>query len=54
MDGKFDDGKASGNFSGHTTCHKVVNFESPDDVLGRIVKVKITKGKTNTLYGEIC
>lgn len=46
--------KAHDHFSGHTTCHKVVNFESSNDILGKIVKVKITKSKTNTLYGEIC
>jgi tRNA-2-methylthio-N6-dimethylallyladenosine synthase len=45
---------ANDSFSGHTTCHKVVNFESSTDVLGKIVKVKITESKTNTLYGEIC
>lgn len=50
----FPTAKTDGNFSGHTTCHKVVNFESSNDVLGEIVKVKITKSKTNTLYGEIC
>ncbi|HEX8637137.1 MAG TPA: tRNA (N6-isopentenyl adenosine(37)-C2)-methylthiotransferase MiaB, partial [Pyrinomonadaceae bacterium] len=49
-----DTSKTNTSFSGHTTCHKVVNFESSNDVLGKIVKVKITESKTNTLYGEIC
>ncbi len=39
--------------SGHTTCQKVVNFNSSSELLGKIVKVKITETKTNTLYGEI-
>ena len=40
--------------SGHTTCQKVVNFKGTNELLGQIVKVKITEIKTNTLYGEIC
>jgi tRNA-2-methylthio-N6-dimethylallyladenosine synthase len=50
----FQTAKTDGNFSGHTTCHKVVNFESSNEMLGQIVQVKITKSKTNTLYGEVC
>jgi tRNA-2-methylthio-N6-dimethylallyladenosine synthase len=41
-------------YSGHTTCHKVVNFFCSDDLLGKIVKVKITEAKSFTLHGEIC
>lgn len=41
-------------FSGHTTCHKVVNFMCPENLLGKIVKVKITEAKSFTLHGEIC
>lgn len=40
--------------SGHTTCHKVVNFQGSKDLLGNIINLKITDAKTNTLYGEIC
>jgi len=43
--------------SGHTTCHKVVNFESNfesnKELLGKIIKIKVTKSKSNTLYGNI-
>ena len=39
--------------SGHTTCHKVVNFIADKSLLGKIVKVKITKAKLNTLFGEL-
>jgi tRNA-2-methylthio-N6-dimethylallyladenosine synthase len=46
--------KSANDFSGHTSCHKVVNFTSPRDVSGEIVNVKITESKTNTLYGVIC
>ncbi len=41
-------------YSGHTTCHKVVNFFCSEDLLGKIVKVKITEAKSFTLHGEIC
>ncbi len=39
--------------SGHSTCHKVVNFAGNQTLLGKIVKVKITEAKTNTLFGEL-
>jgi tRNA-2-methylthio-N6-dimethylallyladenosine synthase len=40
--------------SGHSTCQKVVNFEGSDELLGKIVEVKITECKSNTLFGEMC
>jgi tRNA-2-methylthio-N6-dimethylallyladenosine synthase len=43
----------AGHLSGHTTCHRVVNFAAPQTRLGRIVDVRITETKTNTLFGEI-
>lgn len=39
--------------TGHSTCHKVVNFEDDKNNLGRIVKVRVTENKTNSLYGEV-
>ncbi|MBS1793959.1 MAG: tRNA (N6-isopentenyl adenosine(37)-C2)-methylthiotransferase MiaB [Acidobacteria bacterium] len=39
--------------NGHTTCHKIVNFEGPADCLGKIADVRITECKTNTLFGRI-
>lgn len=39
--------------SGHSTCHKVVNFVGNENLLGKIVKIKITEAKTNTLFGKI-
>jgi tRNA-2-methylthio-N6-dimethylallyladenosine synthase len=40
--------------TGHSTCHKVVNFRGPSELLGRIVDVRITDIKTNSLFGEVC
>ncbi|HEX8369647.1 MAG TPA: tRNA (N6-isopentenyl adenosine(37)-C2)-methylthiotransferase MiaB [Pyrinomonadaceae bacterium] len=39
--------------SGHTTCHRVVNFRGAEDLLGQILPIKITEVKSNSLYGEI-
>lgn len=41
-------------FTGHTTCQKVVNFKASDNLLGKILKVKISQAKSFTLHGEIC
>jgi tRNA-2-methylthio-N6-dimethylallyladenosine synthase len=38
--------------SGHTTCHKVVNFKGLTDDLGSLKQVRISEVKANTLYGE--
>lgn len=38
--------------SGHTTCHKVVNFKDLPDELGKIKTIRITDVKSNTLYGQ--
>jgi tRNA-2-methylthio-N6-dimethylallyladenosine synthase len=44
--------KSEADFSGHTTCHKVVNFPRQSMHLGEVAKVRITKVKKNSLYGE--
>ncbi len=40
--------------SGHSTCHKVVNFKGTYDLIGTIVKVRVTEVKSNSLLGELC
>ena len=45
--------KTSTHLTGHTTCHKVVNFKGVDESLGKILDIKITECKTNTLFGEL-
>jgi tRNA-2-methylthio-N6-dimethylallyladenosine synthase len=44
--------KSPGDFTGHTTCHKVVNFPRGAVNLGEIAKIRITDVKPNSLYGE--
>ena len=40
--------------SGHSTCHKVVNFEGPTELIGKTAKVKVTEIKSNSLLGVLC
>lgn len=41
------------DLSGHTTCHKVVNFPRASAECGDIVPIRITEVKQNSLYGEV-
>jgi len=41
------------DLSGHSTCHKVVNFEGDSSLEGEIVDVLVTTAKTNSLYGNL-
>src|ERR1044072_8377107 len=41
------------DLSGHSTCHKVVNFAGDSSFEGEIVDVLVTTAKTNSLYGNL-
>lgn len=45
--------KSTADLSGHSTCHRVVNFRGPGDMLGRTIPVKIREVKANSLFGEV-
>lgn len=45
--------KAASDMSGHSTCNKVVNFPGAFDLKGRVVSVRVTEAKANSLYGEL-
>lgn len=45
--------KSQNDLSGHTTCHKVVNFEAEESKLGQVVEVSITDAKVNSLRGYL-
>jgi tRNA-2-methylthio-N6-dimethylallyladenosine synthase len=45
--------RSADDLKGHTTCNKVINFRAEPDLIGKIVKVKVTEAKTHSLYGEI-
>lgn len=45
--------KSPSDMTGHSTCHKVVNFPGDDSMQGNIASVRITQAKQNSLYGEV-
>jgi tRNA-2-methylthio-N6-dimethylallyladenosine synthase len=45
--------RSQSDLVGHTTCHKVINFQADAGLIGRIVKVKVTEAKENSLYGQL-
>ncbi|HSL54371.1 MAG TPA: tRNA (N6-isopentenyl adenosine(37)-C2)-methylthiotransferase MiaB [Pyrinomonadaceae bacterium] len=45
--------RSENDLSGHSTCHKVVNFEGDSSLEGEIVDVVVTAAKTNSLYGSL-
>lgn len=45
--------KTDEDMSGHSTCHKVVNFPRGAATPGDVVDVRITAAKFNSLYGQI-
>jgi tRNA-2-methylthio-N6-dimethylallyladenosine synthase len=44
--------RSTADMSGHSTCHKVVNFTGPASLIGQITEVVITGVKPNSLYGR--
>jgi tRNA-2-methylthio-N6-dimethylallyladenosine synthase len=44
--------RSADDVTGHSTCHKVVNFKGDSNLQGQIVEVEITEAKTNSLYGR--
>jgi tRNA-2-methylthio-N6-dimethylallyladenosine synthase len=45
--------RTDNGLTGHSTCHKVVNFKGGADLLGSVVDVRVTEIKSNSLFGEI-
>lgn len=44
--------RSESDLTGHTTCHKVVNFGASAEFIGKIVRIRITEAKTHSLYGR--
>ena len=40
-------------YCGRTDCGRLVNFKSDSDIRNKFVKVKVTRGATATLWGEV-
>jgi tRNA-2-methylthio-N6-dimethylallyladenosine synthase len=45
--------RSEDDLTGHSTCHKVVNFSGDRSLEGEIVDVLVTAAKTNSLYGTL-
>jgi tRNA-2-methylthio-N6-dimethylallyladenosine synthase len=45
--------KSGQDMSGHSTCHKIVNFSGASALLGNVVTVRVTEAKPNSLYGQL-
>jgi tRNA-2-methylthio-N6-dimethylallyladenosine synthase len=45
--------KSVEDMTGHSSCHKVVNFKGTKELAGKIVQVRVREAKTNSLYGEM-
>jgi tRNA-2-methylthio-N6-dimethylallyladenosine synthase len=45
--------KSELDLRGHSTCNKVVNFPGDASLIGRVVSVRITEAKENSLYGRL-
>ena len=45
--------KSADDLSGHSTCHRVVNFKGTPEMLGKIVNIRVLEAKSNSLYGEV-
>ena len=45
--------KSANDLTGHSTCHKVVNFKGSTDMLGSILDISISDIKSNSLFGEV-
>jgi len=45
--------KGQGQLTGHSTCHRVVNFYGEESLIGSLIDVKITELHRNSLFGEM-
>ena len=45
--------RSADDITGHSTCHKLVNFRGSKDLVGKLVDVRIRELKTNSLFGEV-
>ena len=45
--------RSRADVTGHSSCHKVVNFRGDATLSGRVVDVCVTEAKPNSLFGEL-
>lgn len=46
--------KKGGKLSGRTRGNRVVNFDGPGELIGTVVRVRVTSSGVNSLAGELC
>ena len=46
--------RSAEDITGHSTCHKLINFHGSKDLIGQLVDVRIREIKANSLFGEVC
>ena len=46
--------RSADDLTGHSTCHKLVNFRGPEKLIGNLIDVRIREIKSNSLFGEVC
>ena len=51
--GKGFSSKSERDLTGHTTCHKVVNFTGNAESIGKVLRVLVTEAKAHSLFGRI-
>lgn len=45
--------KSENDLTGHSTCHKVLNFPGPGELKGQICSVVVSEAKAHSLYGRL-
>ena len=45
--------RSESDLTGHTTCNKVVNFGASTELIGKVLKVRVTEAKAHSLFGRL-
>ena len=45
--------RTTDGLTGHSTCHKVVNFVGGERLLGEVVDIRVKEIKANSIFGEV-
>lgn len=45
--------RSESDLTGHSTCHKVVNFAGRAESIGKVLHVRVTEAKAHSLFGEV-
>jgi tRNA-2-methylthio-N6-dimethylallyladenosine synthase len=45
--------RSESDLTGHTACHKVLNFGASPELIGKVVRVRVTEAKAHSLFGQV-